>query len=617
MPPAPKPEQWVKSPAVMSPRISPDGLHTVYFNEENGEKFLNSFDIAAKKPGKINIGDANVQYVRWIDNNHVLVVSTVPARRVNAMIGGGSFLIAFVYDLSDGSLFRVFDNVPNFGGLVNGDLYPVVRNGKAQLIASATRSDLDGFAYLYAFDLDGKSFELIDRGPEDTEGWVVAGDGTLVGRSAYYDTAKREWVVEYHSGGSWHEIYRTTVVRRFPALLGLGRDGKTLLLSLPREDNSDIDDYVEIDSNGTLSQPLVDDPDLRSPEFDPRNYKLTGFTRFDGWYHYEYFDPAMQDLATKCQKAMEGYRMEIADYALDPKKVIVRSEGSDDAGTYYYIDFNTGLTMEVGEEYPDIPIEWVSDKQSFTYTAGDGTQIEAYLTLPPGKGAKNLPLVVLPHGGLASCSGLGTDYRVEMFATAGYAVLQPNYRGSSGYGQDFIAKGYGQWGKTRNTDVSDGVRALTAKGTIDPKRVCIVGEQLAGYMALAGVAMESGVYNCAVDITGLADVTAFMNRLASGENGVTSPGYIMYKHQFGDDFAAISPINHASTVSAPVLIIHSENDPTMLITQSTGMEGALKGAGKDVTLVKYEFLEQWSSHEDSRMQVWKTVLDFVSKHNPA
>jgi dipeptidyl aminopeptidase/acylaminoacyl peptidase len=147
-----------------------------------------------------------------------------------------------------------------------------------------------------------------------------------------------------------------------------------------------------------------------------------------------------------------------------------------------------------------------------TYAAGDGLKIPAYLTLPRGKPAKNLPLVVLPHGGPAGRDTADFSWRPQALADQGYAVLQPNFRGST-ISWGFMSKGFGEWGRKMQTDLSDGVRYLAKEGIVDPARVCIVGASYGGYAALASPALDPGVYRCAVAVAGIGDVRRMLASL--------------------------------------------------------------------------------------------------------
>jgi dipeptidyl aminopeptidase/acylaminoacyl peptidase len=269
--------------------------------------------------------------------------------------------------------------------------------------------------------------------------------------------------------------------------------------------------------------------------------------------------------------------------------------------------------MEEGETAPI---------QAIAYSAADGLQIPAYLTLPRGVPAKALPLVVFPHGGPADRDEYGFDWWAQAMASRGYAVLQPEFRGSDGYGWDFLSAGFGEWGRKMQTDLSDGVRALAAQGTIDPKRVCIVGASYGGYAALAGATLDTGVYRCAASIAGISGLHDFLRWRESRDNSdddTTTRYWLRFLGAASDDdpvLDQLSPIKHVDMVTIPILLIHGKDDTVVPIDQSEDMADALKDAKKDVTLVELEDEDHWLSRARTREQMLETLMDFLGKNNP-
>jgi dipeptidyl aminopeptidase/acylaminoacyl peptidase len=510
-----------------------------------------------------------------------------------------------------------FSQIEGFKSFVTGGVNIITRDGRRQLTAATYPINFDESKCLYSFDLDKSlKYELMDHAPWETRNWVLSPQGDMIARSIYY-TKSSTWILQYRKNGGWKDIYTVKSELDYPDLIGLGRDGASLVVY--KGGNGDQDGrYYEVSPYGVFSAPLPTEGPDAGPIFDPKTFRLCGYRSYDGWPHYHYDDPVMQDLVKKAQAAMDGYRMTISDYADDPHKMIVYSEGDDDTGTYYFIDFASGKTITIGLCYPDIPVEWIAAKKAITYKTADGLEIEAYLTLPPNREAKNLPLVVMPHGGPVARDGLGYDREAQAYASRGYAVLQPNYRGSDGYGDAFIVAGYGQWGKKMQTDLSDGVRYLAAQGLADPKRACIVGASYGGYAALAGVTLDPGVYNCAVDVAGLSDLRTFLNWSRDYDAGQKSTSYNVWKRRFGDDsnLDSASPIRNLQNVSVPILIVHGKDDTVVPFDQSTSMVAALKTAGKDVTFVQYDHTDHWETNEASRIDMYKTIATFLEKHNP-
>jgi len=260
--------------------------------------------------------------------------------------------------------------------------------------------------------------------------------------------------------------------------------------------------------------------------------------------------------------------------------------------------------------------------RSITYKAADGLEIPAYLTLPRGRDAKALPLVVLPHGGPASRDQPGFDWWSQALASRGYAVLQPNFRGSTGYGEAFLQKGFGQWGKAMQTDLSDGVRDLAKRGLIDPKRVCIVGASYGGYAALAGATLDRGVYRCAASVAGPSDLPLMLQDNQKKYQTRSNSGLRYWLSFMGadgikdPDLQVLSPARLADKVEIPVLLVHGKDDTVVPYAQSTVMAAALKKAGKPVDLVTLAGEDHWLSRGATRDQMLTAIVAFLEKHNP-
>jgi dipeptidyl aminopeptidase/acylaminoacyl peptidase len=309
-------------------------------------------------------------------------------------------------------------------------------------------------------------------------------------------------------------------------------------------------------------------------------------------------------------------------WTADHRKLVVQVDGARDGYGYSLVNLDTMHGDWIGDIYIAVPFGQIAQAKAITYKAADGLEIPAYLTLPIGKPAKGLPLIVMPHGGPAARDYLDFDWLREAIVSRGYAVLQPNFRGSAGYTDAFMAAGYGQWGRKMQTDLSDGVQDLVAQGVVDPKRVCIFGWSYGGYAALAGATLEHGVYRCAADMAGPADLRRMLNRVQALEDTRKNSTQRYWDRFMGatgpNDLTLdlISPADQAAKADIPILIVHGKDDTVVAYNQSQVMADALSRAGKPYTLVTLKGEDHWGSRSETRLQLLSTVMDFLLKNNP-
>jgi dipeptidyl aminopeptidase/acylaminoacyl peptidase len=298
---------------------------------------------------------------------------------------------------------------------------------------------------------------------------------------------------------------------------------------------------------------------------------------------------------------------------------VIQADGPKNPTTYYLFNAKAGQLSIVGTAYPTLTAADLGDERPYVYKSQDGTDIHAYLTLPPGKAPKNLPVVVFPHGGPADRDALGFDWWAQFMASRGYAVLQPNFRGSNGYGVKFRDAGDGQWTGKVLEDINGGLQQLVRDGIADPKRACIVGASYGGYAALAAATFTPNLYACAVSYAGMSDLALDLDHTARDSGDHSQALTIWEKREGASRFeagklAAISPASHADQVKAPILLIHSDKDVTVYIEQSEREQSALQSAGKSVQFVKLEGDDHLLRQSAARIQMLKAIEPFLAAH---
>ncbi len=362
--------------------------------------------------------------------------------------------------------------------------------------------------------------------------------------------------------------------------------------------------------NGGYGSAVWENPnyDLDSTIEDDRDGRIIGVRWTEDLQKTKYFDPAMQHVQDTLEKAFPGQAVTIFSKDEKGTTYVFEAEGPKNPPILYLYTTSNHHVDVIQESYPQLKPADLGDVKRYDYKSSDGLDIRAYLTLPPGKDAKNLPLVVFPHGGPEQRDSMAFDWWSQFMASRGYAVLRPNFRGSSGYGKSFIRAGDGEWAGKVQDDVQYGVKKLIAEGIVNPKKICIVGASYGGYMALAGATFSPDLYACAISYGGLSD----LNDMVS-QSSFESAGASVWRRRIGSDkLDSASPVNFADKVKIPVLLIHSEKDATVPIRHSEKEESALKRAGKQVEFVRLDGDDHYLELADARIKLLKEVDRFLA-----
>lgn len=321
--------------------------------------------------------------------------------------------------------------------------------------------------------------------------------------------------------------------------------------------------------------------------------KVIGYTYAEDKRTVVYFDTEFAQLHDQFARAMpKTPDISFIGASSDGRKLLIFAGGAEDPGRYYLYDKGIHELNELLDVRPELANRIFGHVSSISYKASDGTSIPAYLTLPPGKTAKNLPAVVLPHGGPSSRDGMGWDedataWIVQFLAARGYAVIQPEYRGSAGFGDQWLMdNGFKNW-RTSIGDIAAAAKYLNSAGIADPSKIAIVGWSYGGYAALQSAVTEPSLYKAVVAIAPVTDL-----ELLKREAQVYTSGDIVEKFVGSGSYVIDgSPLRHASAISAPVLLVHADMDLNVAIEESDKMDEALKSAGKDVEYIRINGLD--------------------------
>lgn len=480
-------------------------------------------------------------------------------------------------------------------------------------LGSRFKGDKTGIWVPSVFEVDTRTGlgTLIAQGTLATEDWLVDQSGAPIVRS---DSDGGVYTVLAKVGKEWREIHRQ-MDQGDLVIYGLTADGTAVVAVGTMGKERDTFWAIPLDGSGAKVLLENQEDEAESVRLDP----FTGIpisVRFGGANEeVRWIDPQAETRHRAISRAFQGKRTRIASRSADGSRVIVDVDDTNLPSTYYLVDFTAKKADIIGEEYPALADQPLGVQTSITYKARDGTDIPAYLTTPPGAKAEKLPLVVLPHGGPASRDNPGFDWLSQFLATRGYLVLQPQFRGSTGFGEEFRLAGHGEWGGLMQDDVTDGVKWLIAHGQADASHVCIVGASYGGFAALAGAALTPELYRCAASINGVTDLPSFIKHIAT-KSGSESERYRYVIESIGpptsDKVEKRSPARLADNIRIPILLIHGAEDTVVPIDQSERMQKALKKLDRPHVFVKLPGEDHWLSRSETRLRVLKELETFLS-----
>jgi len=335
----------------------------------------------------------------------------------------------------------------------------------------------------------------------------------------------------------------------------------------------------------------------------------TGETRAELW------EPQLRALARSVDQGLPGRRNRLLGFSRDEKIYLLHSSGNGIPGQYYLGHRDTGEVALLADQYPQLDPGRLSGKQVVQIRARDGLDLMAFLSRPRGITDQPLPLVLLPHGGPQGRDNADFDSWTEFLASRGYAVLQVNFRGSSGYGHDFKTAGLRRWGLEMQDDLSDAVQWAVKEGVADPARVGIVGASYGGYAALMGVVKTPGLFRCAVSFAGVSDLIDLIQHKSDYVGGAAA-AQAGIGRAWGDreQLRATSPALHAERIEVPVLLVHGTADRSVPVDQSRDMARALRRAGKPHRYIEQEDGDHHLSRYSHRLEFFLAMEGFLAQH---
>ncbi|MEK6482219.1 S9 family peptidase [Catalinimonas sp. 4WD22] len=467
----------------------------------------------------------------------------------------------------------------------------------------------------YRLNLVSGEMEMIAENPGNIVGWLTDHNGalrvamtsdgvntTLLHRETEEQEFKPLLTTNFKESAS--PLFFTFDNRNLFATSNLGRDKSAIVI---------LDTTTGKEAEKIFEHPEVD---VSSLSYSKKRKVLTGIAYTTWKTERTYLDEEAKKRYEWLKEKLGEVEIAITSYNKNEDKFIVRTYSDRTLGSYYFYDQSAQTLEKLIEVSPWLKADEMAEMKPVTYQSRDGLTIHGYLTLPLDKKDEKLPLVVNPHGGPWVRDSWGFNPEVQFLANRGYAVLQMNYRGSTGYGRDFWEASFKQWGLKMQDDISDGVKYLIDEGIADPKKVAIYGGSYGGYATLAGLTFTPDLYACGVDYVGVSNLFTFMQTIPPYWKPMLEMMYEMVGHpeDMKEQFEKTSPALQAHKIKAPLLIAQGAKDPRVNKAESDQIVQALKERGIDVDYLVKDNEGHGFHNEENRFEFYEEMEKFLAKH---
>ena len=609
-------EDFVRNPEFENVSLSPDGKRMAVIARHKNRANLGIVDLESHKMTWItNLEQLDVYQYQWIGSDRVFVqvVDNLDDATGNIYLRGSFAINTDGSGMREIGGFRVLrESVEKPGNVI------VLGAGRTQRFPEVYRLDTrNGQRELLTFDNPGEVVSWVaDR--KDEVRVAVARDRNTV-KIYYRDHQKAPWtkIEEFDSRQYTIEPLAFDYDNRTLYVRSNKERSKAALFRYDLEKKS-LGELVS-ESEGNLF-------DVGGLRFDGARQKLVGIATGSNFNRsmsgMKWIDPDWDRTQKMVDEALPHRVNELSWGSKTPNRVLVSSWSDTYPGGYFLLDTNTNKMERIAERRGWIDAENMSPMQIVNYKARDGLSIPALLTLPKSAGAKpkNLPLVVDIHGGPhASGDHWGFNEDAQFLASRGYAVLQPNFRGSTGYGKSFLDAGFRQWGLAMQDDITDGVAWAVKQGYADPKRVCLMGASYGGYAALYGLIKEQGMFRCGIAAVAVTDLELLFN-VSWSDTFHSDDVQAEMRERIGDPkidvekLRKVSPLYQADKISAPVLLAFGSDDVRVPVIHGQKFKSALDEYHKPYEWVVYTAEGHGFNKRENRIDYYKRIEAFLDKN---
>lgn len=594
-------EDFFRNPERSQYRISPDGQWLAWL-----EPYQNRQNVFVQRVGEqrtyriTEVLDRDIQSILWKGDNTILFSKDN---------GGDENFQLFKVDL----LTERVENLTPFDSTVSSILDDL-EDHPTDILYTNNRRNPEIFD-VYRLNVKTGVTTLVLQNPGNHTGWLTDHEGKIriatatdgVTTTLFYRATEQDSFSKVLTTNFKQTVYPALFTfdnKRIYAVSNLNRD-RTALVEMNPETGEELSVLYE--------HPVVDISDI---DYSRLRKVLTSV-------EYEYEKPEMHFLDSETEKMYSGLRERIKGYEIAfvsndraENLFIIRTYNDRTRGSYHLFDKKTGALTKLTDLSPWLPEEQMARVRPISFTSRDGLKIHGYLTLPLNADTTNLPVVLNVHGGPWARDSWGFDPECQFLASRGYAVLQVNYRGSTGYGRKFWESSFKQWGRKMQDDLTEGVQWLIKQKIANPRRIAIYGGSYGGYATLAGLAFTPDLYACGIDYVGVSNLFTFMNTIPPYWKPYLEMMYEMVGHPEKDKelMRAASPVYHVNRIKVPLFVAQGRNDPRVNIAESDQIVEALKKRSVDVPYMVKDNEGHGFGNEENRFDFYRAMEAFLTKH---
>ena len=605
-------------------RVSPSGNLIAYRLTENEKDLFVIVDLKKRKVIQgFDVSEIDPQNAYFISDSK-LIFNMKKRMKIGGFIGRHDVSTAYMYDLNTKKINQLLTRGKGVykGQADLGNIIGLSKDAKWIYMTAYTLSGAGGDPKLSLMKVNlNKSYKTPKayvKGDTGVIDYFLDTDSNVLARERYNQETNIH-SIEVQDNDKWKVIFQEETSYITKSFSGVTADAKSLVMIKNQAGVSD-DYYLMSLDDGKINKAKFEQKgvDIASTLTDINRVvygvKYTGFKP-----SYSFFDNKLNENFLKIQKELPDSNITLQDVTPDRNKVIVFAEF--DGLTGDFLSFSNNKVSHVATLWKNISWEDFNNVIEFKFKARDGLTIPTLLTIPNSavNSKEKMSAILMPHGGPESYDRKTFHWMAQYFANRGHLVIQPQFRGSSGFGAEHTLKGRGEWGKKMQDDLTDAVNKLVDMGEVDPNKVCIVGSSYGGYAALAGATFTPDLYKCAVSINGVSDIA---DMLESAEDNFGEESHVLsyWQDVIGKNdinsklLDEISPIKHIDKINIPILLIHGTDDKVVSVEQSENMYDELKSINKKVEYVPIRMASHHLKKANERIKVLTAIDKFVNKH---